>query len=160
MEGLVLVNQGETYMPAQSGMSLNLGARVLAMEDGSAVVTQADGCVTRLDPNSLFILKSPSVCQGGEAALQKIGPFYAQAAGETATDVGVGGSAGGAPTGGVLDTICGVPEDIGEVFGLTGTTACAVGAGALIVVAGGIGFGIYEATSDGEDGDPTPISPE
>lgn len=91
MQGLVLVNQGETYMPAQSGMSLNLGARVLAMEEGSAVVTQADGCVTRLDPNSLFILKSPSVCQGGEAALQKIGPYYAQAAGETATDMGVGG---------------------------------------------------------------------
>ncbi len=55
------------------------GARVLTLASGSAVVTQANGCVTRLDPNSRFILNSPSVCQGGEAALQRIGPYYAAA---------------------------------------------------------------------------------
>lgn len=148
VQGIVLVSQGGTYTAAHSGMTLSLGVRVLTLESGSAVVTQADGCVTRLDPNSLFMLNSPSVCQGGEAALQRIGPYYASAL----TDVPIEGGAGGTPGG-----LGGILEDIGSVFGSTGTTAAVVGGGILAGIAGGIGFGVSEATSGAE---PPPISAE
>lgn len=148
VQGIVLATQGGTYTAAHSGMTLGLGARVLTLESGSAVVTQADGCVTRLDPNSRFILNSPSVCQGGEAALQRFGPYYAAAL----TDVPVAEDECD-----TLEGLGGILEDIGCIFGATGTTAGIVGGGILAGIAGGIAFGISEGTSGSE---PPPISVE
>lgn len=62
--GRVMVNQGKSYIAGHSGMRLKLGARVLALDGASAVVKQTDGCLTRIEPNSLFTLREPSVCAG------------------------------------------------------------------------------------------------
>lgn len=72
VQGRVMVNQGKSYIAGHSGMQLKSGARVLAMDGASAVVKQADGCLTRIEPNSLFTLKEPSVCVGRMDVASKV----------------------------------------------------------------------------------------
>ena len=52
VQGKVLVNQGQKFVPAQSGMALNTGDRVLLMEGAQAKVEYASGCSLPLAPNS------------------------------------------------------------------------------------------------------------
>lgn len=127
VQGAVLVNQGKDYQPAQSGMKLMPNARVFTKDKASAVVTSKQGCVTRLGPNSLFVVKPVDPCHGGASA-QKLAPG-GYAVGEA------GAGAGSAAAGG----------------GWLGTTngLVAVGAAGVAVVAGGVMGGL--AASGGLD---------
>lgn len=69
VQGRVMVNQGKSYIAGHSGMRLKLGTRVLTMDGASAVVKHTDGCLTRIEPNSLFTLREPSGCRVGVAAV-------------------------------------------------------------------------------------------
>ena len=80
-QGKVLVNAGNGYELAQPGMLLKLGDRVLTMAGASALVIQDDGCVTRLAENVVFMLQTPSVCDGGVDSARGVGPYLAQAIG-------------------------------------------------------------------------------
>ena len=81
LQGRVLVNAGGGYETGYMSMSLKSGDRVLTMAGASALVIQDDGCVTRLAENVVFMLQTPSVCDGGVDSAREVGPYLAQAIG-------------------------------------------------------------------------------
>ncbi len=81
LQGRVLVNAGGGYETGYMSMSLKSGDRVLTMAGASALVIQDDGCVTRLAENVVFMLQTPSVCDGGVDSARGVGPYLAQAIG-------------------------------------------------------------------------------
>jgi len=86
--GMVLINHGKGYSLARLDMGLKYGDRILTMDGARAVVVQNDGCVIKLNDNSIFTLKLPSICQGDKKSIRQIGPYYARAIGaEAVTDV-------------------------------------------------------------------------
>lgn len=121
VEGHVRVNDGKMYVTAYSGMPIRLKARVLVLNKAKAVVRHADGCVTELEANTLFVLNRQSPCHGGVAGIRMIKPV----------NIAMPESAGVAATGGFL----GVSMPV------------AVGIGALAV--GGAIAGIVVGTSGG-----------
>ena len=52
VQGKVLVNQGQKFVPAHAGMALNVGDRVLLMDGANAKVEYGSGCSLPLAPNS------------------------------------------------------------------------------------------------------------
>lgn len=56
VQGKVLVNQGQKFVPAQSGMALNIGDRLMVMSDSSAKVEYGSGCSTPLASNSTITI--------------------------------------------------------------------------------------------------------
>jgi hypothetical protein len=54
----------------------------MVMEGGAAQISFADGCVLPLAAGSLAVVPEQSTCAGGQAALRRIGPSYAQAVGD------------------------------------------------------------------------------
>jgi hypothetical protein len=80
-QGTVLVNQGEEFITATQAQALNAGDRVMVMEGGSAEITFADGCVLPLASGSMAVVPETSTCAGSVAAIEQIGPTYAQAVG-------------------------------------------------------------------------------
>jgi len=127
VEGHVRVNEGKMYVNAYSGMPIALKARILVLNKAKAVVRHADGCVTELGANTLFVLDRNSPCHGGIAGMRMIKPV----------NVAMPESAGVAATGGIL--------------GLS--TPVIAGAGAL--AAGGAIAGIVAGTSGGGGGGPS-----
>ena len=124
-EGRVRVSQDGMYVAGYAGMPLTVKDRVLVLNDGKAVVTHADGCITELGSNSLFVFEQPSPCQGGIAAIRAIAPVKV-AMPETA----------GAATGG----------------GFLGGLSMPVVAGISTLVVGGMVGGIIAATDSGGGG--------
>jgi hypothetical protein len=80
-QGTVLVNQGEEFITASEAQALVPGDRVMVMEGGSAVITFTDGCALALEAGSLVVVPAASTCSGAVAAVETIGPSYAQAVG-------------------------------------------------------------------------------
>jgi hypothetical protein len=122
VEGHVRVNEGKMYVTAYSGMPITLKARILVLNKAKAVVRHADGCVTELGANTLFVLNRQSPCHGGVAGIRMIKPV----------NVAMPESAGVAATGGFLG-------------GLSVPVVAGVGA----VVVGGTVAGIVAGTSGG-----------
>lgn len=85
-QGTVLVNQGDEFITATEAQALQAGDRVMVMEGGSAEITFTDGCVLPLVSGSLVDVPEISTCAGAVAAVQNIGPSYAQAVGSRASD--------------------------------------------------------------------------
>lgn len=85
-EGTVLVNQGEQFVTASDAQALIAGNRVMVMEGGSAEITFADGCVLPLASGSLLEVPAVSTCASKVASVQRIGPSYAQAVGDSNDD--------------------------------------------------------------------------
>lgn len=52
VQGKVLVNQGQKFVPAKPGMALNVGDRVLVMDGARANVEYGSGCSLPLASNS------------------------------------------------------------------------------------------------------------
>jgi hypothetical protein len=125
VEGHVRVNEGAMYKSAYSGMPIPLNTRVLVLNKANAVVKHADGCMTQLASNTLFVLDRKSPCQGGLAGIRMIKPVNVAMPAE---------SAGIAVTGGFL----GVSMPV------------VAGVGALVV--GGTIAGIVAGTSGGGGG--------
>ena len=98
VNGPVQVNQGEQFLPLQTGQSLRAGDRVMAMQDGSATLTFQDGCTLTVAPETMIVVPSTSTCAGGVATAQAITPGSTDAVGatsyqgETATASGGTGS--------------------------------------------------------------------
>ena len=89
IDGVALVNTGESYVTAQADTSLVAGDRVMVMEGGSAVITYADGCAYTLDGTKVLTVSSHSPCDSGQTASQEMGKRYAQAAGAGAVPLWV-----------------------------------------------------------------------
>ena len=82
-KGTVLVNQGEEFVTATEAQVLKAGDRVMVMEGGAAEVVFNDGCVLPLESGSMAVVSELSTCAGSVAAVEQIGPSYAQAIGAT-----------------------------------------------------------------------------
>jgi hypothetical protein len=80
-QGTVLVNQGEEFITAGDAQALKAGDRVMVMEGGSADILFPDGCVLPLSAGSMAVIPEVSTCAGSVAAVEQIGPAYAQAVG-------------------------------------------------------------------------------
>ena len=52
VQGRVLVNQGNGFVPARAGLALDAGDRVLLMDGAHAMVEYGSGCSLPLAPNS------------------------------------------------------------------------------------------------------------
>jgi len=91
--GPVLVNQGAGFVPAQEGMRLKPGDRVMVQEGGSAALTFDDECRMDVQANKLVTVPSRSTCAGGVAAIQPLEPAGGAAIGGAtgATGTGNGG---------------------------------------------------------------------
>jgi hypothetical protein len=121
--GTVLINQGKNYVAGQSGMKLDANTRVFSKEKSSAVIVSKQGCVTRLEANSLYVVKPVDPCHGGLAA-QKL----------DAGGIGAISGSSGASLASASATSTGW---------LSGTTGLVVaGAGGVAVVTGGVVGGL------------------
>ncbi len=89
IEGQVLVNQGHGFRPAQVGMALHAGDRVISPRDGQALVTYAAGCATPLEAGSITTIDQSQACQPRliKARMQASGAGV----GPAATAAGAGG---------------------------------------------------------------------
>lgn len=149
VDGKILVNKGKGFISAKSGMALQPGDRIVALDGSRAAVVYPDGCVTKLDENSLLALDKSATCStvavktgGAQQPLR-----YAQAMGDTMNDAGPGGSAGGAGAG----------------AGGAGAGAGGVGAGgAVSAMYGVVGIGAFAALANHQvnnNNNDNPVSP-
>ena len=125
VEGHVRVNEGAKYQSAHPGMAIPINARVLVLNKAKAVVRHADGCLTQLAANTLFVLDRRSPCQGGVAVMRMIKPV----------DVAMPQSAGVAASGGILGGGLTIPVAVGVGALVVGGTV----AGAVVGTSGGGG---------------------
>jgi hypothetical protein len=70
LQGTVFVSQGSAMVPAQEGMPLQAGYRVVAVAGGQAKVAYPDGCVAALPENSLLAVKGTDQCRLGQAQVR------------------------------------------------------------------------------------------
>lgn len=94
IEGTVMVNQGEQFIPAQPYQPLREGDRVMAGANSSSIVTFADGCDLIIDPQTIVTIPASSTCAGGFALVQTVAPASTAPIGATAATVGAGNTAG------------------------------------------------------------------
>ena len=151
VDGKILVNKGKGFISAKSGMALQPGDRIVALDGSRAAVVYPDGCVTKLDENSLLALDKSATCStvavktgGAQQPLR-----YAQAMGDTMNDAGAGGpgGSGGAGAGGAG----------------AGAGAGAGGAGgAVSAMYGVVGIGAFAALANHQvnnNNNDNPVSP-
>ena len=74
VNGNVSVNQGKEFVPAQAGMQLKPGDRVMVPEKGSATITFDDACRMDLGESKIITVPAKSVCAGAVVAQQGVGP--------------------------------------------------------------------------------------
>ena len=70
LQGTVFVSQGSAMVPAQEGMPLQAGYRVVAVAGGQVEVAYPDGCVAALPENSLLAVKGTDQCRLGQAQVR------------------------------------------------------------------------------------------
>jgi len=90
VEGRVSVNQGDGFAPAQEGMRLKPGDRVMVQEGGEAALTFDDECRMEVTENKLMTVPGRSTCAGGVAAIQPLQPAGGAAIGGAAGATGTG----------------------------------------------------------------------
>lgn len=74
-EGRVFVSQATAMAPAQHGMPLYAGNRVVVTAKGGAKVVYADGCSVALAENSLLVIGGPDQCKTGQSVAYTTGGF-------------------------------------------------------------------------------------
>jgi hypothetical protein len=94
VEGKVLVNSGDGFVPATEGMRLKPGDRVMLQDDSEAGLKFDDECSRDLGENRIVTVGGKSPCAGGALAEQGLEPTDGGAIGATgATGTGNGGVA-------------------------------------------------------------------
>jgi len=154
VQGKVLVNQGRDFVPAQSGLQLKAGDRVLVLGDGAAKVVfprpgkSAEGqaadakyCAVSMKANSLYTVDGFAQCAKGTVAMKSFVQQAQAAAAGAAGAAGAGAAGAGAAVGGLAG--------IG-----------AVGAGAIGIGAVTVGAAAATAGGGGGGGSNQQISPE
>ena len=157
VDGKILVNKGKGFISAKSGMALQPGDRIVALDGSRAAVVYPDGCVTKLGENSLLALDKSATCS--TAAVKTGGaqqPLrYAQAmGGDTMTDAGGGGTGGGMGGGGMGGGGTGAGTGGGTGGGITG--------GGITATQGLIGGAIFTGLvvdQVNNDNNNNPVSP-
>ena len=86
VNGSVQVNKGAQFQPLLTGQALGAGDRIMALSNGSATITFADGCTLAVASETLVVVPAISTCAGGEASVQAVTPGSAQAVGTPAAE--------------------------------------------------------------------------
>ena len=92
-QGKVFVGQGNAMVPAQPGMPIYSGNRVVTAADGQVTVVYAAGCTLPVGANSLLRVKGAEQCKAGSKAVagaRNIRGFTSPAIGQTPAEVPVG----------------------------------------------------------------------
>lgn len=93
VNGTVLVNQGEKFVPATEGQSLNSGDRLMVTKTGNAVLVFGKGCTTEVKAGTMVTIPEQSICDGGQLITQSLEPGAGAAPGGSGTSsVGATGS--------------------------------------------------------------------
>jgi len=93
MNGSVLVNQGERFVPATEGQSLNAGDRLMVTKNGNAILVFGRGCTTEVKGGTMVTIPAQSICEGGQLVTQSLEPGAGAAPGANGgTGVGLTGS--------------------------------------------------------------------
>ena len=82
----VLVNQGESYVPAEAGMVLASGDQLVALQGGEAQVSYANGCVHQMAGNEVYRISSEDACaMPADAAVHQAAPSSPGSGGSMST---------------------------------------------------------------------------
>ena len=73
VNGNVSVNQGKEFVPAQVGMHLNAGDRVMVPDNGLASIMFDDGCRFDIAAGKIVTVPAKSACGGDKVAQQGAG---------------------------------------------------------------------------------------
>jgi len=96
MNGSVLVNQGEKFVAATEGQSLNAGDRLMVTKNGNAILVFGKGCKTEVKGGTMVTVPEQSICEGGQLLTQSLEPGAGAAPGANGgTGVGLTGSGNG-----------------------------------------------------------------
>jgi hypothetical protein len=82
-EGKVSVNQGKEFVPAQAGMRLKPGDRIMVQEDSEVTLTFDDECRLEIEENKLVTVPDRSTCAGATLVEQGLQPRGGEAIGST-----------------------------------------------------------------------------
>lgn len=91
MRAPVMVNQGDSYVPAQPGMRLSVGDQLIAMNGGSAQLNFRSGCEQALGANEVLRIGATGACTSSGGAV----PVNAQMAPPAGAPAGGGGASAG-----------------------------------------------------------------
>ena len=94
ISGSVMVNRGESFVPASNGVQIGQGHQVMAMEGGSAIIRFADNCDLKVEPGTVVTLADRSPCAGWIPMVEAVGPSNVALGGGAAAG-GAGGAGGG-----------------------------------------------------------------
>ncbi len=99
MNGSVLVNQGEKFVPAAEGQSLNAGDRVMVTKSANATLIFGKDCKTEVKGGTMVTIPERSICDGGQLISQSLEPGTGAAPGANGgTGVGLTGTGNGGIT--------------------------------------------------------------
>jgi hypothetical protein len=85
IDGQVMVNQGQDFAPAQVGMRLKPGDRIMVQEDSEVTLNFDDECRLEVDENKLVTVPDRSTCAGAVLAEQPLTPEGGEAIGSGVT---------------------------------------------------------------------------
>jgi hypothetical protein len=129
LQGSALISQGAQYVPAHAGMDLRKLDRIIVMDDSSATLSFADGCVYEMGEQDLVTLTGESACKpdpasdlltnatSGETGTAQTAEALEQAA---TGQLGAGaGAAGGLAGGNIGLAVIGVAAAGGVIYAAT-----------------------------------------
>lgn len=64
MSGSVMVNTGEQFVAVPDGTAVNVGDRVMALDDSGALLRYSDGCDVKVAAGTVVTLNEGSPCAG------------------------------------------------------------------------------------------------
>jgi len=77
IRGTVMVNLGEMYGTATEGMPVAIGDQLMVMEQGSAILSYADGCSVPLSQDAVITVRPVSVsCDNRQATVAIVTTEY------------------------------------------------------------------------------------
>ncbi len=95
MNGSVLVNQGERFVAATEGQSLNPGDRLMVTKTGNAVLVFGKDCTTEVKAGTMVTIPERSICDGGQLITQSLEPGAGTAPGSNTAGTGAGATGSG-----------------------------------------------------------------
>jgi hypothetical protein len=92
MKGSVLVNQGEKFVPAAEGQSLNAGDRLMVTKNGNAILVFGNNCSQEVKAGTMVTIPEQSICNGGQLITQSLEPGAGAAPGAGGSGLGATGT--------------------------------------------------------------------
>lgn len=92
VKGSVLVNQGEKFVPATEGQSLNAGDRLMVTKNGNALLIFGKDCEKEIKAGTMVTIPEQSICDGGQLLSQSLEPGAGAAPGSQTANLGATGT--------------------------------------------------------------------